>query len=568
MDWPVVAVHASLLPTRDVLVWDAYDGPTSQARLWNPQTNALTTFMAPGDLFCSGHALLSDGRLMVIGGHAGGETGTTETNLFDPFSDTWTRVTDMNLPRWYPSSITLPDGKMIALAGMINGSVWADTPEIFDPRAKTWTYLSGVNTSDMHDHEYALSYGLPDGRVFVLSASNNVVRIFDPAARTWTPAPSDPRLFWSSAVMYRPGKILASGGGTKGAASQKSALVIDETSPTPAWRTAASMAYPRYQHNLVMLPDGTVLAVGGSTTVDQSSHSGTLAAEIWNPVTDSWSTMAAMRDPRMYHSTALLLPDGRVLSAGGGRENTGTNYLTAQLFSPPYLFKGTRPTITGIPSVADFNSNITVSTPDAADVSMVSLVNLTSVTHTLDMNQHFLELAFTKDAGNLTVTMPADGRIVPPGYYMLFIVNSQGIPSVAAMVRLPAPWEDTQPPSAPSNLSASTSANTVTLTWTASTDNVAIAKYGVHRAAVAGFTPSPLTLMHETTAPGYDDAGVSGTVYYKVVAQDQAGNVSAASNEVAVVLPPDTTAPAVSINAPADGSTVSGTVDRVGAGVG
>jgi hypothetical protein len=497
-----------------------------------------------------------------MGGHAGGEVGTHETNIFDPMTNTWTRVADMAFQRWYASIIPQADGKMIALSGQITSGVWADTPEIYDPRTNLWDYMTGVDTSDTQDHEYALSYGLPDGRVFVLAASTDVVRVFDPAALTWTPAPTDPKLFLTSAVMYRPGKILASGGGNVavGSPAQTSALVIDETSATPAWRLVAPMAYPRYQHNLLMLPDGTALAVGGSTTINQSSHSGTLAAEIWNPLTETWSSLASMRDPRMYHSTAVLLPDGRVVSAGGGREATGTNYLTAQVFSPPYLFKGARPTIASAPSFANYISTITVQTPDAADISMVSLVSLTSTTHTLDMTQHFLELPFTSNAGNLTVTMPANGNWAPPGYYMLFIVNGRGVPSTAAMVRLPAPFEDTQAPTPPSNLSASTSANTVTLSWTAATDNAAVANYGVHRGLAPGFTPSASTLIGVTTELGYVDPGVSGTVHYKVIARDLAGNASAPSNEVAVVLPPDTAPPDVSISAPAGGSTVSGTV--------
>jgi hypothetical protein len=542
-----------------VVVTVSNTDPAALSGQWDP-TMDWPVVAVPGDLFCAGHSFLSDGRLIVMGGHAGGEVGTPETNIFDPVADAWTRVSDMNVQRWYPSIIRLADTRMIALSGQIVHAVWADTPEVYDSRTDVWTYMSGVNTSDVHDPEYALSYGLPDGRVFVLAASTDVVRILDPAAQTWTPAPSNSKLFLTSAVMYRPGKILASGGGTASQA-QTSALVIDETSATPAWRTVASMAFPRYQHNLLMLPDGTVLAVGGSTIIDQSSHSGTLAAEIWNPITETWYTLASMRDPRMYHSTAVLLPDGRVLSAGGGREATGTNYLTAQVFSPPYLFKGPRPTVGSVPAVAAYGSTITVSTPDAADISMVSLVSLTSVTHTLDMNQHFVDLAFTRNAGSLTVTMPANGPVAPPGYYMLFIVNGRGVPSTAAMIRIPSPGEDAEPPTPPSNLSASSAGqHSVTLSWTAATDNVAVTQYNIHRGSAADFTPSDSTLVGTSPTPGYVDPAVSGTVYYKVIAQDQAGNVSAPSNEVNAVFPIDTTPPTVSISAPADGGTVSGTV--------
>ena len=561
MDWPIVTVHASLLYNGKLLLWDGYDGPVTLARLWDPQSNTFTTVTAPGPLFCGGHAGMSDGRLIVMGGDNQGpasEAGTPETNIFDPATNTWTRVHDMHVDRWYPSIIQRPDGRIIALSGQIQSNTFADTPEIYDPTTNLWTNLA-LSTSDTHDHEYALSYGLPDGRVFVLAASTLVVRMFNPSVPSWTPLPSDPKLSFTSAVSYRPWKVMASGGGVNGSAAQTSALVIDTSAATPAWRSVSSMAFPRYQHNLLMLADGTVFAVGGMTAVDQSSHSASLAGEIWNPLTETWYTVASMRDARGYHSTAVLLPDARVLSAGGGREGSGTDYLTGQIFSPPYLFKGPRPTIQSAPSIVNYGSDITVFTPDAQNISMVSLVNLTSVTHTLDMNQRFQELAFTKNANSLTVTMPASASMAPPAYYMLFIVNDRGVPSVASMVRFPLPSEDAEPPTAPV-LSASPSGNNVNLSWTASTDNVGIAQYNVHRSLSAGFTPTGSTLIGSTATLGYVDQGVSGTLYYKVVAQDPAGNPSPPSNEQSVALPTDSSSPTVSITAPSDGAAVSGTI--------
>ena len=533
MDWPVVAVNAALTYTGDVLVWDGYDGPTSQARLWNPVTGTMTLVPAPSDMFCSGESQLPDGNILVTGGHAGGEIGTVNANIFDPAAKAWTPARNMATARWYPSNIPLADGRTIALGGQITSGVFADTPEIYDPKTNTWANMP-VNTSTIHDHEYILTNLLPNGRIFSLGASPGVTAMFDPAVPSWTSAPNDPNLMLASSVMYRPGKILVSGGGNKNLSlnAQTSALVLDETQANPAWRHVNSMVYPRYQHNLVMLPDGKVIAVGGSTILDQSSHSGSLAAEIWDPVSETWSTMASMRDPRMYHSTAVLLPDARVLSAGGGRESTGTNYLTAQVYSPPYLFKGARPTITDVPAAADYAAGITVTTPNAADISMVSLVSLSATTHTLDASQHFSDLSFTKNAYDLTVTMPSDGNVAPPGYYMLFVVNNAGVPSQAAMVRL----HDTQAPTAPTNLVVVTP-NAADLSWTAATDNVGVAKYNIHRSTVSGFTPSAANQIGQSQTTTYNDTNASGTVYYKVTAQDLAGNVSAASNEVTTTVP-------------------------------
>jgi hypothetical protein len=201
-----------------------------------------------------------------------------------------------------------------------------------------------------------------------------------------------------------------------------------------------------------------------------------------------------------------------------------------------------------------------VTTPDAANISKVTLISLTSTTHTLDANQRFIELPFTRNNGALDVTMPANGNLAPPTYYMLFVVNNQGVPSTAAMIRLPAPGEDNQAPTAPSNLTASTSGHTVGLSWTAAIDNVGVTNYKVYRGVTAGFTPGVSNLIGQSAATTYSDAAISGTVYYKVTAQDLAGNTSAPSNEAIAVLPDDVVAPAVAMTFPADGSTVNSTV--------
>jgi hypothetical protein len=148
--------------------------------------------------------------------------------------------------------------------------------------------------------------------------------------------------------MYTPGKFMKSGLGRDpdlpGAPSVATTYVLDMTAPAPHWRQTASMAFPRTDHNLTLLPDGTVLTIGGGRNSDVfDPNAPVLTPELWDPTTEIWTLMAPSTRPRIYHSTALLLPDGRVLSAGGGR--WGPNYLEAQFYSPPYLFKGPRPTI-------------------------------------------------------------------------------------------------------------------------------------------------------------------------------------------------------------------------------
>ena len=158
------------------------------------------------------------------------------------------------------------------------------------------------------------------------------------------------------------------------------------------------MLYPRIYHTLTMLANGQVLAVGGESTSDQSVvTTGVLPTEIWDPTSETWSAAAPIATARNYHSTAVLMPDGRVLVAGGGHYN-GLNdpgQASAQIYSPSYLFNGSRPTITSAPSSTTYGSTIPVSTPDASSITAVNLVSLGTDTHQMDMNQHFVPLSFT-----------------------------------------------------------------------------------------------------------------------------------------------------------------------------
>jgi hypothetical protein len=203
------------------------------------------------------------------------------------------------------------------------------------------------------------------------------------------------------------------------------------------------MNWARRQMSATVLPDGTVLAIGGSSSGGFNDATlAVLAAELWNPATGSWSRMASMQVPRMYHSNALLLPDGRVLSAGGGRPaaiNT-TDQPNAQIYSPPYLFNtdgslAARPVISSVQTELGYGQQFAISTPDAANVTAVTLVRLGSFTHSFDQNQRFNRLAFTRSTGVVNAVTPASGTSCPPGHYMLFILMN-GVPSVAKIVHV------------------------------------------------------------------------------------------------------------------------------------
>jgi hypothetical protein len=283
---------------------------------------------------------------------------------------------------------------------------------------------------------------LPDGRVLAASANRSAMAsvALDLATQTWNVV--DPAVLdGGSSAMYAPGKIIKSGLGRDpdlpGVPSVATTYLLDMNQPAPAWRQTSSMAFPRTEHNLTMLPDGTVLVIGGSRNSDVGdTPAAVLEAEVWSPSTEKWTVLAPMRTPRMYHSTAVLLPDGRVLVAGGGRDFPEVDQLSAEIYSPPYLFKGPRPAITSAPTGIRYATASSVATPDSVRIASVSLVGLGSVTHAFNENQRFVPITFQPTSGGLTIQAPANANLAPPGYYMLFIVDTNGIPSLAAMVRL------------------------------------------------------------------------------------------------------------------------------------
>jgi concanavalin A-like lectin/glucanase superfamily protein/galactose oxidase-like protein/Big-like domain-containing protein/Kelch motif protein len=439
--WPIVAVHMTLLRTGEVLMVDG-EGYGTDVRLWNPATNAFTSVASSDNTFCSGHCSLPDGRTLVAGGHDAVFDGITDANIFDPGTRTWSSTPPMAFARWYPTVTALPDGRALVVSGAINcATCIADIPEVYNPGTNTWAQLTQARLTLPL---YPQMFVLPDGRVLAAGASEGMIasQVLDLSTSRWTTV--DPVAYdGASAAMYRPGKVVKSGTSATSdppyIPSSANTYVLDMTQPAPTWRQVTPMAFPRAYHNLTLLPDGSVIVTGGGEVTDQFNQSRAVyEAEIWSPVTETWTTMARMQVPRLYHSTGLLLPDGRVLVAGGGRF-AGTavdDQLSAEIYSPPYLFRGARPTITLNPTTISYTTNFSVGTPDAARIAQVSLVRLGSVTHAFNQDQRFLELTFQQTSGELNVQGPANANMAPPGYYMLFIVDTNGVPSVAAFVRL------------------------------------------------------------------------------------------------------------------------------------
>lgn len=434
MNWPLVAVHASLLPDGKIVMWDGWE-LTANTRVWNPQSNSFDSKIVDAGLFCSAHSYLPDGRLLVAGGYQENGDGIVDTHIYNFATQTWSKEADMAYKRWYSTTRTLADGRVLSLSGMITGTSWADKPEIFNPQTNSWQTLN-INTSSMHDLEYPYVYPKPDGKLYVISPWQGTLHNLDINSLSWGSAGTSP-IRYGSLVQYAPGKVLMSGGGSNyNGSSQTKTTVMDLNQANPTWRTVGSMANKRYQHNLVVMPDGKVLVIGGAQTVFLGANDGVLATEVWNPQTESWSPVASMSKTRNYHSVAMLLPDGRVLSAGGGRYGGTTDQFNAQIYSPGYLFKGTRPVISSAPSTASYSSNMVLQSNESASIQKVVMVSLPSVTHSIDMNQNVLELGFTKSGSNLNVSTPTNPNFAPPGYYMVFILDGNGVPSVAKIVRL------------------------------------------------------------------------------------------------------------------------------------
>jgi hypothetical protein len=444
-NWPLVAVHATLMPNGQVLAWDAA-AQNGAAYVWNPSGNgnAFTAASAADNIFCAGFSLLSDGRPLVVGGHIANYVGLPDANLFDPTTLVWSTIPPMAVGRWYPTATLLPDGRILVVSGAIDcEECIAGVPEIYNPGTNTWTSLPSANLElPIYPHLFVL----PDGRVLATSAFEgpSATVALNLTSGTWSVV--DPNVVdGHSAALYRLGKILKSGTSANSDPPYTSAMpttyVLDMTQPTPAWRQTPPMAFARSYHNLTTLPDGNLLVTGGNRDTDTFDESfAVLPAELWSPATETWTTMASMSVPQLYHSLALLLPDSRVLVTGGGRFGNPTNdshdKRNAQIYSPPYLFKGARPTITSVARDLPYGSGFTITTPDAASITSVVLIRLGSVTHGFNQSQRYVPLSFTQGNGVLNVQAPTSANETLPGHYMLFIVNGNGVPSVAPIVRI------------------------------------------------------------------------------------------------------------------------------------
>jgi galactose oxidase len=424
--WPIIGLHLHLLRNGKVLSWGKFGSPY----VWDPANGAFTAIATPAWIFCSGHTFLSDGRLLVNGGHISDDHGLPDAYLFDPGTMSWSTRPAMQKGRWYPTTTLLANGEAVTIAGRDQGGVAVGVPEVWT--GSGWRSLTSASRVLPY---YPRTFLAPNGKVFYAGENRATAYLSTSGTGSWSTVGS--RLYgtrdYGTAVMYRPGKILYVGGGR----TTNTAEIIDLNEAAPVWRWTGSMSYARRHLNATILPTGEVLVTGGTSGPGFSDEAQAVhAAELWDPGTGKWTTLASNSVNRVYHSTSLLLRDGRVLHTGSGDAAGNTNHYDAEIFSPPYMFKGTRPWMSSAPATVNYGEAFFVGTANPTAITRVTLVRTGSVTHAFDMNQRFNELSYVRTTGGLTVTAPASPNLAPPGHYLLFILNGNGVPSPARILRI------------------------------------------------------------------------------------------------------------------------------------
>jgi hypothetical protein len=429
MPSPIVQLHLHLLANGRVLSW----GHGGSPQVWDPATGSFTAAPSPSLLFCTGHTFLPDGRLLVAGGHISNGHGLPNTNIFDPATGSWQAAAPMAAGRWYPTTTTLPNGEVLVLSGQDESGALNAIPEIWNGSA--WRQLT---TASLSLPNYPRTFVAPDGRVFYAGAAQQSRWLDVTGTGRWSLGPQLKfgARSYGSAVMYLPGKILYVGGGSP---PTNTAEVIDLNTPAAQWTYTGSMAYARWNANATLLPTGDVLVTGGTSLADRVNPAGAVnVAELWSPATGQWTQLASAAPLlRGYHSTTVLLPDGRVLHSGGGDGGGVPDNFNYELYSPPYLFKGARPVISGAtPADVGYGQTLVLATPDGPTIAKVTLIRSGSVTHAFDQAQLLVRLGFSQASGGLSVTLPASRTVAPPGPYLLFVVNADGVPSGGRIMRL------------------------------------------------------------------------------------------------------------------------------------
>jgi len=480
---PINPISASLLHTGKVLIVagsenDAKNNSTGaesyRAAIWDPTGNTGSSIAVQDlsyDVFCSGTATLPDGRALIVGGTSDYSfTGEHRASIFDPTSASFVQSQNMVDGRWYASAATLGDGRVMAMSGLTQTGGTNTTVEIYglqNAGAGWYAPTSEPFTPPLYPR-IAL---LPSGKVFYTGqgsgGSNANSWIFDPTSGSWTvSAPTTANRTYGSSVIlpllppnYTP-RVMNFGGGSPATSSTE---MIDLSAGTPSWTPGPNMSTGRIQMNAVILPNGNVLAEGGSVNNESADTPGK-TADLYDPATDTFRSGGAAAYSRLYHSTALLLPDATVMSMGSNPGGRGSYEAAIEIYTPPYLFDANdrlittnRPSITAVSpaSPVGYNSLLQLTYTSTSAISAAVLVRPGSDTHAFDMEQRLIGLCGPTPQpvcsgpggvnSTINLTTPPNGNIAPPGFYMLFLLDSAGVPSKAAFVQL-TPYS-TAPPS-------------------------------------------------------------------------------------------------------------------------
>jgi Domain of unknown function (DUF1929) len=487
-DWPIVGIHTAVLPDGRIVSYGSPPGGQNiqQGRvfvLWDPMlgfdgsSTMITSNPEFVDSFCSAATILPDGTLLMSGGSSGPQS-TRKSSKLDYKGAVATRAEDLTYPRWYGTMTALPDGTALATGGcapyIVGG--WQDpvgaenkvssTPEIYT-RGKGWEPLNTAHSLDAFGAEnnrywYPRQWVTPFGTVFGISTDKMwELKVSGGGSiktiGTFKTKPNDTTLPnvgpTSTAVMFDTGKILQVGGNgyANGYASQSSnQATIFDVNKIDIGRVdvvdTASMNFPRQWAQSTVLPTGTVLVTGGTRFADEAGGNAVLQSEIWNPATGKWTVGPSASVYRGYHSSGALLPNGVVLTLGGGIPGPIDNR-NAEFFYPPYLFQkqngvsilATQPKIISMSTNAlTFNAKLQIQLKQGESIREISLISLPIATHSFDSNQRRMRLGFEATPTGITATMPLNANLAPPGYYYLSVINVLGVPSKAVIISLDA----------------------------------------------------------------------------------------------------------------------------------
>ena len=478
-----VAIHASILPNGKIfyLAGSGYHaehqaGPY-EARVLDPNTGTESSNISMSeDLFCVGQAPLPNGNILLAGGTLrydiaadncnGKWHGLNSAYEFDWSTSRLTKVAPMRHGRWYPTCVTMADGNVMVTGGYDQYGDHNRLVEIYNSGSKTWsiisassggsTYTVGNSSAGTCSGAGSPSYSgaspnlflyprmhlMPSGNIVVAGMLDDI-RLWNRSNGSWSAlglsSPSY-RHYGTSVLLplnnttTEKGKILTVGGSpTSSDPATRTCQVLDFNAGNPSIRTVGSLAYGRKYLAPVILPDGKVVVFGGAA---QGNSNPRYRPEMFNPSTQTWTTLPVASVPRVYHQVSLLLPDGRVWTAGSTPSRSRWE-LRTEFFRPAY-YSATRPSISGTPSVGSYGGSITIPASNTSSISRASLVKCPDTTHHYDSNMRLLWLEVTsRTSSNVTVQAPLNANLAPPGYYYIHVINSSGIPSVARIIRIP-----------------------------------------------------------------------------------------------------------------------------------